>query len=101
MPALVVVVHEPRIGRGRCHLLVEQGRSFLRVRGVNDAQPVLDDPAGQFMVLGGGDEVHGHPERAGPFLDAAPAFRHVIGQRCREQDGIFSVRVEVHKAITA
>ena len=53
------------------------------------------------MVLKGAVEVHGHAEVAGPFFDAVPVFRHVVGQRRREQDGIFSVRVEMHKAITA
>lgn len=101
VPALVIMFGEPGIGRRGRHLRIEQRGASLVTRGVNDGEPIINDSAHPRMIIGTHGKLHGHTKVAGPLQNGFPVQRKVIGERLGEENGIFSVRVEMHKTITA
>ncbi|MFD1717241.1 hypothetical protein [Georgenia deserti] len=103
VPALAVVVSQPRVGGSCGHLSVEEVCATVRVAGVDDSQPLVDDPAGVLVVVRrpGNGELHRHAEIPCATHDLVPAVGPAIRQGTGEQHGILAVRVEMHKGITA
>jgi threonine/homoserine/homoserine lactone efflux protein len=101
MPSLAVVVCQPRMRGLGGHLFIQEHGATLGLRLIDDPQPVVDDPSSRGMIFLGGGESHCHPELMGALHDSLPGGGPVVGERGGQQYRILSVRVELHKAITA
>jgi hypothetical protein len=101
VPSLTVMVGEARIRGSLSHRVVQQPSPGVGRVGVDHGEPLVNHIAHPTVILGSAWKAHGHAELARSGDDAVPIFGPVIGERRREENRIFAVRVELHKHITS
>ncbi len=101
VPAFAVMVGEAGIRRSGRHVGVQSSCSIVRLGGIDDGEPAVDDLAGAGVVTWSLGELQSHAELTRSGDDAVSINRPVIGQGCREEHRVLAVRVEMHKSITS
>lgn len=102
VPALAIMVGQPRIGSSGREMLVQQSSPLLGKACINDRQPFVNHSADGRMLTGPRThERRLHPKSLRAVNDARTIARPVVSERGGHQNRILTVRVEMHKGITS